>query len=100
MNTEHVSVYGPIQPTPDMACYDDQNRPFARTPVYIVWPESWMHHLTGVVRSHRGPNSLGKRVEVVLDKPPTWASPVQEIPPERLAARPTQCALPFPDRMS
>ncbi len=78
-----------------MTRYDDTNRPLAGTPVYVVWPESWMHHLTGLVRSHRGPNSLGKRVEVVLDKPPSWASSVQEIPPEHLTARPTQRSLPF-----
>lgn len=77
--------------------YDDTHRPLAGTAVYVVWTESWMHHLAGVVRSHRGPGSLGKRVEVVLDKPPAWASPVQEIPSEHLAARPIQCALPFPD---
>ncbi len=73
--------------------YDDTHRPLAGTPVYVVWPESWMHHLTGVVYSHRGPNSLGKRVEVDLDKPPSWASSVQEIPPEHLAPLADQLAL-------
>ena len=77
--------------------YDDTNRPLAHARVVIIWPEGWMHRATATVRNHRGPKSLGKRVEVVLDKPPSWASSVQEIPPEHLAARPTQRPLPFPD---
>lgn len=81
-----------------MTGYDDAHRPLAGTPVCVVWPESWMHHLTGVVRSHRGSSSLGRRVEVVLNKPPAWASSVQEIAPEHLVSRPTQGSLAFPER--
>ena len=73
--------------------YDDTNRPLAHARVVIIWPEGWMHRATATVRNHRGPKSLGKRVEIVLDKPPSWASCVQEIPPELLAPLADQLAL-------